>query len=234
MNPSAIYRRLAGIPGDPHFALPAIEWLVYFNIDDQRNPAEIAAALRLPEAEIVPAIDRLIESGLIEERPVSLAEFLRSKSAYDNLRSAAAVPLGAALRRQIPEDDPPAPAAQPYPGAATEEAPSSDTHSHPFEPEPFQPLEPATMDATTQNRPISLLRLMDYIMSQSSDRTSGQLAVYRVFMGINTALLRRNGITSLRFSEDRVIDDPELLSALSDSLQRALGLPFPESAYVTA
>jgi hypothetical protein len=214
MNEAAIYRRTdSGSQPSSTLRLRALEWTALFNVDDNRNAGEIAAALRADPALVLEALGSIERMGLIEEREVALEEFLRSPAAIDQSAPDEERSLAEFLYRQTPPDSRTAPAA-----AGTKPLPL-----------PFEPLQvPPPMNS----RAISLLNLMQYIMSQSRDQTSGQLAVYRVFMGINTGLLRRNGITSLRFTEDRIVDDPELLDALESSLQRALGLPFPSSAFL--
>ncbi len=239
MNSAAIFRRTPS--GDePHAGLQlrALEWTVLFNVDDRRNVNEIASALRFETALVWEAVASLERMGLIEERAALLSEFLRSPAALDQSDPHAKRTLSEFLYRSDAPAGPPQTGrneAEPSPAEQLSETemlqtqPAAPTRSPRHISIPFEPLEsPSEM----KQRAVSLLNLMQYIMSQSRDQTSGQLAVYRVFMGINTNLLRRNGITSLRFTEDRVVDDPELLDALEASLQRALGLPFPESAFV--
>jgi hypothetical protein len=79
---------------------------------------------------------------------------------------------------------------------------------------------------------MSLRAVIQHILHHASDPTEGQLAVYRVFMGIDTRLLKRNGIQSLRFQDDRVITDPELQNAISQSLTKNLRISLPETVYV--
>ena len=99
----------------------------------------------------------------------------------------------------------------------------------------FRPLgsPPSARSATAAQRSLSLRALMDYILQRAPDMNSGQLDVYRVFIRVDGKLLRRNGITTLRFEEDRRIDDPELQGAIVSSLQATLGLPCPEQVYVS-
>ena len=85
--------------------------------------------------------------------------------------------------------------------------------------------------AETPHRSLSLQAVIQFILSQSPDPTAGQLLTYQVFMGINTQLLKRNGITSLRFQDDRFITDPELQAAIAENIQATLGTPFPDHHY---
>ena len=81
---------------------------------------------------------------------------------------------------------------------------------------------------------MSLKALMDFIMSYAGgDSSAGHLMVYRVFMRIETRLLKRNGIHSLRFQEDRVVADMELENALLESVKSALGVACPDNVFVS-
>ncbi len=93
----------------------------------------------------------------------------------------------------------------------------------------FRPLQkPAE---TAPHRSLSLQAVIQFILNQNPDPTAGQLSTYQVFMGINTQLLKRNGITSLRFQDDRFITDPELQAAIAENIQATLGIPVPEHLY---
>jgi len=82
------------------------------------------------------------------------------------------------------------------------------------------------------SRRLSLRALMNLIESQADSQEAGQLDIYRVFVRVDTTLLRRNGIVTLRFTEDRLVSDPELEQALVMSLKKTLGLNCPESVWV--
>ena len=73
---------------------------------------------------------------------------------------------------------------------------------------------------------------MQFILSRANDPTSGQLDIYRVFIRVNTRLLKRKGITTLRFSEDRLIADPELQQAIASSVRKSLGVNCPSQVFV--
>ena len=99
----------------------------------------------------------------------------------------------------------------------------------------FLPLEPVTAlpaPPATARGSLSLKALMQLILGKAADRESGQLDIYRVFIRVNTKLLQRNGITTLRFQDDRLIDDPELQSAITTSFEKALGFPCPPEVFV--
>ena len=81
-------------------------------------------------------------------------------------------------------------------------------------------------------RRLSLKALMQFILERAQDSTVGQLDIYRVFIRVNTKLMRRNGIHTLRFEEDHLISDPELQNAILSSVQKTLGLSCPQSVFV--
>lgn len=81
-------------------------------------------------------------------------------------------------------------------------------------------------------RNLSLRALMNVIEKQAGTREAGQLDVYRVFVRVDTSLLRRNGIETLRFTEDRLVADPELQQAIVRSVKKTLGLDCPQSVWV--
>jgi hypothetical protein len=80
-------------------------------------------------------------------------------------------------------------------------------------------------------RALSLKQLMKLILDRYPDETAGQLAIYRVFINVDNQLLRKNGINSLRFSEDRSITGPALQVAIQASVEQTLGMQLPESVW---
>lgn len=92
---------------------------------------------------------------------------------------------------------------------------------------------PSETETAEAERRLSLKRVIQLILDRAADLNTGQLDVYRVFIRVDTKLLKRNGITTLRFEDDRLIGDPELQGAIVSSMQRTLGLYCPDNAYVT-
>lgn len=78
-------------------------------------------------------------------------------------------------------------------------------------------------------RKLSLRALMDVIECQAGSREAGQLDI---FIKVDTSLLKRSGIETLRFTEDRLISDPELEEAIVRSMKRTLGLDCPDDVWV--
>jgi hypothetical protein len=131
---------------------------------------------------------------------------------------------------------PPEPAPRPSPQAVP--VPASGSLARPVTPRfGFKPLPPPD-DVIKENRPmpasrrLSLRALMNLIETQAGSREAGQLDIYRVFVRVDTSLLKRNGIETLRFTEDHLVSDPELEQALVKSVKKTLGLNCPESIWV--
>ncbi|MEO1085394.1 MAG: hypothetical protein AAFY88_14235, partial [Acidobacteriota bacterium] len=95
-------------------------------------------------------------------------------------------------------------------------------------------LDSAAAGEAAGGRPLSLKRVMQFILDRAPDLNAGQLDIYRVFIRVNTKLLRRNGINTLRFEEDRLITDDELQRAITASVEKTLGLPCPQEVFLAA
>lgn len=100
---------------------------------------------------------------------------------------------------------------------------------------PFLPLEPLAAparDGAAPRRALSLKALMQVILAKASDLQAGQLDIYRVFIRIDTKLMQKSGITTLRFEDDRLVEDPELQKAIVASVEKSLGFPCPPEVFV--
>ena len=119
------------------------------------------------------------------------------------------------------------------PASSSASSSSAPTSPEGQSPAPAETEAPSPAGRTTQKRrPMSLRALMSYILDRAPDLSSGQLDVYRVFIRVDSKLLKRNGITTLRFEEDRQIEDPELQGAIASSLKTTLGILCPEQVFV--
>ena len=70
------------------------------------------------------------------------------------------------------------------------------------------------------------------IETRAGSREAGQLDVYRVFVRVDTALLKRNGIEKLSFADEHLVADDELEQAIVKSVEKTLGIPCPKGAWV--
>ena len=236
---------------DQGLRLRNIEWGVLFALTGEHTVAQIGDYLALEEFERDRVFERLLDSGLIAEpEPPSTAPTPpppppRSPSREvhdppDLAQVTRAVPI---VRQQTMAPSPPsaAPVAhdqlvpfEPLSAApaktASSRSPLSETTSNPAKAPRFSAEEPPMVK--NFERRLSLKALMQFILERAQDSTVGQLDIYRVFIRVNTKLMRRNGIHTLRFEEDHLISDPELQNAILSSVQKTLGLSCPQSVFV--
>lgn len=232
------------LPAD--LRLIALEWALYFAVSGTHTAAELGRRMRVEAEQRDRALTRLLRLGLISEQPLSASEYVRARAAAGDheektlrefllgatratLAQPAAAPsdaeaAGAPPLRQVPAlvDPPPQP-------RATAHA------TRPVPPLAFKPLPPIVKKESspmTAPKQLSLRALMHLIETRAGNREAGELDIYRVFIRVDTALLRRSGIESLRFSEDRLVSDPELEQAIVRSVKKTLGLDCPESIWV--
>ena len=229
--PAAVYE-----PALPAGRLPAdlrlrsLEWGVFFAVTGRHTVAQIGAHLGLEPAERDAAFARLLDLGLLTERPLTAGEYLQAAATVNGEE----VTLAGFLRAGLA-----GPALQPV----TEPDPPS--VSEPFEPAvdvaPFEPLalpdEEILMQIPDLPVPaappaLSLRAVMRFVADQSADADAGQLDIYRAFVRVSPQLLRRNGITTLRFEEDRLLTDPDLQQALLASVEHVIGRSCPPEVFV--
>jgi hypothetical protein len=240
--PQSVYRRNK----DPRelpatLKLRALEWAFYFAVTGTHTAAELARQMRAESGERDKAFSRLICLGLVAEQELDASEYLRALAASGDREERALHDflLGAAQTASVPVD-PAASETLQVPRPRLLEVPERTTTRPGRTPLPafgFKPL-PSPDDDRKENllmsasRRLSLRALMNLIERQASSTEAGQLDVYRVFVRVDTVLLKRNGIETLRFTEDRLVSDPELEQALVGSLKKTLGLDCPESVWV--
>lgn len=186
------------------------EWTVLLSLDGNQSVEQTLKKFGMKGPELKQMLEKFRREDLIEDAQISYAEFVRrQESAKKNETLTNAAP------RSVPQFKP-----LPVPASAS-----------PVRAE-IPPAAPKTVDRPESERKLNLKAVMDFIIRQAGgDPNAGQLAVYRVFMRVDTKLLRRNGISSLRFQDDRLVSDPELEAAIADSIQSALGTRMPESAF---
>lgn len=237
--PQSVYRRVREphqLPNDVR--LPALAWALYFAVTGKHTAGELGRQMRVEPAPRDEALGRLVTLGLIEEQTLDAAEYVRALAASGDGEEKT-------LREFLMSASQPAPLADVPPSGPREvaEMPAPVSRLIPRQgrtPQPafrFQPL-PAPDDVTKENqrmstsRSLSLRALMNLIEKQAGSREAGQLDIYRVFVRVDTVLLKRSGIETLRFTEDRLVSDPELEQAIVRSVKKTLGLDCPESVWV--
>ena len=213
------------VPAD--LRLYSLDWGVLFAVTGRHTVAQIGAALGIAPAERDAAFSRLLALGLLSERLLSAGEYLRAAATVGGEPRTLAGFLTGGLAG--PPDEPPAETpASPSPVAA-------EPDSEGFEPLPLP--EPETAMPIRPSRPaspLSLRAVMRFVVAQARDADAGQLDVYRAFVRLDPQLLRRNGITTLRFEEDRLLTDPDLKLALLRSVEQVVGRSCPPEVFVAA
>lgn len=223
--PAAVYEPAVAVDRLPaDLRLRSLEWGVFFAVTGRHSVAQIGGHLGLAPAERDGAFTKLLELGLLAERSLSVGEYLRAAATVDGEEVTLAGFLRAGLAGPVIE-----PVAEPMHAPVTE----------PFEPvadlAPFEPL-PLPEEESVMKSPVppalSLRAVMRFVAEQSRDADAGQLDIYRAFVRVNPQLLRRNGITTLRFEDDRLLTDPDLQEALLASVEHVIGRSCPPEVFV--
>ncbi len=233
--PAAVYElaapldRLVGTP--ENLRLPALEWGLLLAVTGRHTVARIGEHLGLADAERDRGFGHLLELGLIAERPLTLGEYVRAAATVSGETRTLAEFLSGGLRGLAAPDDPGISPSEP--AAPTPET----TPLDPFEPltlpeeDISMPAMPA-IHAPSARPSLSLQAVMRFISAQAPGRDAGQLDVYRAFVRVQPQLLKRNGITTLRFEDDRLVNDPDLQSAILASVEHVVGKPCPPDVFV--
>ena len=227
--PAAVYELAVAVDRLPaDLRLLSLEWGVLFAVTGRHTVAQICGHLGLAPAERDGAFARLLELGLLAERPLAVGEYLRAAATVEG----EPVNLAGFLRAGLagpPIDSMIDPVKEPITEPLIEPAaPASDLELGGFEPLPL-PEEEIAMQIPPS---LSLRAVMRFITDQSGDADAGQLDIYRAFVRVNPQLLRRNGITTLRFEEDRLLTDPDLQQALLASVEHVVGRSCPPEVFV--
>ncbi|HEX2836330.1 MAG TPA: hypothetical protein VHW00_25220 [Thermoanaerobaculia bacterium] len=227
--PQAVYRRAQEprqLANDVR--LTALEWALYFGADGTRTLAELGRQFRAEAADRDRALVRLLDLALVVERELGASEYVRALAAAgDSEQKTLHEFLTGTLATNTepprsPLRDGRSPVAAKFPRIAPPlgftPLPSPNDHE-----------ESRLMSAS---RKLSLRALMNLIETQAGSREAGQLDIYRVFVRVDTSLLKRSGIETLRFTEDRLVSDPELEQAIVRSVKKTLGVDCPDSLWV--
>lgn len=219
------------LPAD--LRLFSLDWGVFFAVDGRHTVAQIGDALGVAPMERDAAFARLIGLGLLGERPLSAGEYLRAAATVGGEARTLGEFLSASLGSLL--DEPVIPEPSPVP------APAPDLILDEFEPLPLPEPEIAMQSTLSPQNlnpqpapPLSLRAVMRFVVDQARDADAGQLDVYRAFVRLDPLLLRRNGITTLRFEEDRLLTDPDLKRALLQSVEQVVGRSCPPDVFVAA
>ncbi|HEX7831495.1 MAG TPA: hypothetical protein VF787_17700 [Thermoanaerobaculia bacterium] len=255
--PESVFRRARPaheLPDD--LRLTALEWALYFAATGVVTAAELGRQFRVEPAERDAALVRLLKLQLIEEQPLAAADYVRALAAAGNQEEKTlrefllgtfqtptqaiaklsaepappnVRPLTALPNRQV-NSTPAFPSVAPRP-TIVPPPPGRVAPRLAFTPLP-SPNDRKENRVMTASRKLSLRALMNLIETQAGSREAGQLDIYRVFVRVDTLLLKRSGIETLRFTEDRLVSDPELEQAIVRSVKKTLGVDCPESLWV--
>src|SRR5262249_6614877 len=158
----------------------------------------------------------------IEERPLDASEYVRALAAADDREDKTLREfLSAAVQERSPSP-------VPLPPKAVSRVSRVPQPAFGFKPPPSPAADRKEIAPMPRSRRLSLRALMTVIERHSGGREAGQLDIYRVFVRVDTALLKRNGIETLKFTEDRLVSDPELEQAIVRSVKKTLGLDCPD------
>jgi hypothetical protein len=226
ISPAAVYGlevTIEQLPAD--LRLNSLEWGVLFAITGRHTMAQIGASLELPDADRDRVFRKLLELGLIAERPLNVREYLRAASTVGGEPRTLASYLSGGIA-----------------GPDAEPVVEKKEETNGFEPLPLPPLPGEEVEEDLEmiltdmpnSRPsaLSLRAVMRFITTQANGNDAGQLDVYRTFVRVPPQLLQRNGITTLRFEDDRLVSDPDLQQAILTSVQHVLGRPCPPDVFV--
>jgi len=209
MNNTKIFQNVWDLQQLPvTLKLPNIEWRFLLCCDGKTPVYQVQRRLALSDKERDYILNRLCTNSLLSEKALSLEELAQTTI------------------------DTASPQSEPQTFSEYLQTAESTGQSQEKSAPAFSPLQKPSM-STPPSRSMSLQAVIQFILNQNDDPTAGHLATYQVFMGINTQLLKRNGITSLRFQDDRLITDPELQTAIMDNIQKILGIACPTDVFFT-
>lgn len=222
ISPAAVYGlEVAPEQLPPDLRLHSLEWGVLFAITGRHTVAQIGASLELPDADRDRVFRRLLDLGLLAERPLNVREYLRAAASVGGEPRTLVSFLSGGIA-----------------GPDTNPVMEKTQETNGFEPLPLpEETEEAIemiMTDMPNSRPsaLSLRAVMRFITAQANGSEAGQLDVYRAFVRVPPQLLQRNGITTLRFEDDRLVSDPDLQQAILTSVQHVLGRPCPPDVFV--
>jgi len=204
--------------------LRSLEWGILFALTGRHTVAQIGVHFGLAPEERDRAFARLLELGLLAERSLTAAEYLRAAATIGDNE-----PRTLAQFLRLPLARPRAPGVV----AASAPAPAATFQPHPLPEDSDMPVRSADPESpSSPARRLSLKALMRFILRETGEVDAGQLNVYRAFLRVDQQLLKRNGITTLRFEDDRVVSDPDLQRAILQSVEQTLGRGCPPEVFV--
>lgn len=181
--------------------LRALEWRLLLAVTGRHSVAQIGAVFGVEPDLRDRTFAALLERGLLAERELSRTEFERARGAVDADEPRT---LAAFLADE--------PSFQPLDAETTGE--------------PMAPVLPLP-----RRRRLRLRALLDFLAEGAESAEDGQMNAYRLFIRLDPELLRRSGIKTLRFEDDRHIDEPELVAQIVAAVEAVFGRPCPDRVF---
>ncbi len=235
MTGTEIYKRTPAYERQSReIRLHAPHWKLLLAFDGQRSLAEVALSAEVSFAEALPLTQKFLDSGWIEEQPITLEQYLKRTGARDVSAIGAAVPPATVLHQPRPEageSSATKAAATVSPQLGITGAPA--IHAPP--PLPASEAGPEKAPTAKAVRPMRLSAVVDFITSLVGNISIGQLLVYRVFLRVPPELLMAEDIASVYLVNDSsLIQTEKLQKAIADAVNAVAKRALPESVFVAA
>ncbi len=245
MFSGTVFTRAAQPPEDVR--LPRSCWAFYHQIDGSSTVASIAYDLDLSEAETFAAIRLLQSHSLVEEKPLTYAEFRRSAdSAQDAAPSAPAnsAPADSAPETSTADDVSPATAHGTASGdgvmpsdpeltdAAEESGPGTGSYSTQLIDTPSFASRSGSKDTQTQSVPaLDFPRFWEWLESKSGNVKNYKNTQAFILMEASTALAGIGVMSMDELEAMEQCDDPDVVAALESAVENNINETIPESCY---
>jgi hypothetical protein len=234
MTGTEIYKRTPTYEREArNIRLHAPQWKLLLAFDGQRSLAEVALSADIAFAEGLPLTQKFLDSGWIEEQPITLDQYLKRTGARDLSSLSSAAPPAVVLHE--PQ------------AASAKVIPSVTTHVPP----PLPAALPVTLPAADKPKDITapakitgpgdapaimkLNSVVDFITSLSGNISLGQLLVYRVFLRVPPELLLAEDVASVHLVNDTsLIKGDKLQKAIANAVSDVARRQLPDSVFAAA
>jgi len=218
--------------------LHAPHWKLLLAYDGQRSLSEVALSAEIAFAEALPLTQKFLDSGWIEEMPITLDQYLKRVGARDVSGTGAAVPPPTVLHEPGKGSSAPATSA-----SAALIAAASEVHTPP--PLPAMSGAPKIVEPPfvlgkapamkVPGRSMRLSAVVDFITSLVGNIAVGQVLVYRVFLRVPPELLLAEDIASVYLVNDSsMVTGEKLQQAIADAVRSVAKRSLPDSVFATA
>jgi hypothetical protein len=195
--------------------LRVYEWELLFRCDGERTARQIGKELGLEDSQIECALRRLQEGCLLAIRELTYLEFREYAARNNNHETTAGLPLNHDAKFNTNE-----PSAE---NAGNSDRALTGTQSD------AAPIKFSLKRASSPPAPAKrkLKPILDFIIAQSPDETSGQLAAYRVLLKVPRQLFDDAGIETFHMDDGNFeIEDQILYDAILNHAREMTGKNF--------